>query len=70
MVQAFNISVADTFQCAVVILELTQAFPDYNISFDFLGHNAILRVEAANIEIMGITAIVEKEGYNCEQLFS
>jgi hypothetical protein len=47
---------------------LSKAFPSFQINFDLLDCDKVLRVEGDNMQVSRIMMLVKKYGFRCELL--
>lgn len=68
MVEVFKTNVQKKTQSKMLLCVLSKAFPSFKINFDLSDCDKVLRVEGDNMEVSGITILVEKSGFTCEVL--
>ncbi|MGN6602601.1 MAG: hypothetical protein ACTHK8_09130 [Ginsengibacter sp.] len=68
MVEVFKTNVQRKAQSKMLLGILSKAFPSFQINFDLLDCDKVLRVEGDNMQVSRIMMLVKKYGFRCELL--
>ncbi|HEU5053017.1 MAG TPA: hypothetical protein VFT78_07880 [Hanamia sp.] len=68
MVEVFKTNVQKKAHSKMLIGVLSKAFPTFEINFDLLDCDKVLRVEGDNMKVSRIIMLVKKNGFRCELL--
>lgn len=68
MVEVFKTNVQKKAHSKMLIGVLSKAFPAFEINFDLLDCDKVLRIEGDKMEVSRIMMLVKKYGFRCELL--
>jgi hypothetical protein len=68
MIEIFKTNVEKQEDADTILQQLKTLFPNYRCNFDLDDCDKILRIEAGNMDILTIEALLKTMGFDCENL--